>query len=67
MHLGKKVGFFGGLAVVGVVTVVAEHDAASVFYAVLYIAFLVYLRRASVRSGERLDRLESAIRHRSSQ
>ncbi len=58
---------FGGLAVVGLVTVVAEHDAVSLLYVVLYLAVLVYLRRSSVRGAARLYRLESAIRHRSSQ
>ena len=58
---------FGGLAVAGMITLVAEHDATSLLYAVLFVAFLVYLRRASVRGAARLDRLESAIRHRAIQ
>ena len=58
-------GFFATLGVFAVVDMVIEHNAASVVYAGLYLGLLVYLRRASVRSAARLDRLESAIRQRS--
>ena len=57
--------FFGALGVFALVDVVAEHDTASVVYLVLYLALIVYLRRASVQGAARLDRLESAIRQRS--
>ena len=55
---------FGGLALLSLVSAVAGRDPASLVYAAFFLALLMYVRRASVRSLARLAHLESVIRQR---